>query len=110
MILEPIGIVIAIVVLYLVSCIRILFEYQRGVVFRLGRALPIPKGPGLIMVFWPVDRMVRVSLRTHVQDVPSQDVITRDNVSVKVNAVVYFRVVDPMKAILEVEDYFYATS
>ena len=110
MILEPIGIVITIIVLYLVSCIRILFEYQRGVVFRLGRVLPHPKGPGLIMVFWPIDRMVRVSLRTHVQDVPAQDVITRDNVSVKVNAVVYFRVIDPMKAILDVEDYFYATS
>jgi regulator of protease activity HflC (stomatin/prohibitin superfamily) len=99
-----------IVVLYGLSCIRILFEYQRGVVFRLGRVLPAPKGPGLILVFWPVDRMVRVSLRTHVQDVPSQDVITRDNVSVEVNAVVYFRVIDPMKAILEVENYKFATS
>jgi regulator of protease activity HflC (stomatin/prohibitin superfamily) len=108
--LQVTGIIIGIVVLYLLSCIRILFEFQRGVVFRLGRALEKPKGPGLIMVFWPIDRMIRVSLRTSVQDVPSQDVITRDNVSVKVNAVVYFRVVDPMKAILEVEDYAYATS
>jgi regulator of protease activity HflC (stomatin/prohibitin superfamily) len=106
-----VGVIIAMVVvaLYLFSCIRILFEYQRGVVFRLGRVLPKPKGPGFILVFWPVDWMTRVSLRTFVQDVPPQDVITRDNVSVKVNAVVYFRVVDPMKAILEVEDYKFAT-
>ncbi len=108
-VLHWIGIFVAVVVVYLLSCIRILMEYQRGVVFRLGRVLPKPKGPGLIFVFWPVDRMVRVSLRTFVQDVPPQDVITRDNVSVKVNAVVYFRIVDPMKAILEVEDYQFAT-
>jgi regulator of protease activity HflC (stomatin/prohibitin superfamily) len=101
---------LALVALYLLSCIRILFEYERGVVFRLGRALPRPKGPGLILVFWPVDWMVRVSLRTHVDDVPAQDVITRDNVSVKVNAVVYFRVMDPMQAVLQVENYLYATS
>jgi regulator of protease activity HflC (stomatin/prohibitin superfamily) len=100
---------IALVALYVLSCIRILFEYQRGVVFRLGRVLPKPKGPGFIFVFWPVDVMRRISLRTFVQDVPPQDVITRDNVSVKVNAVVYFRVVDPMKSVLEVEDYQYAT-
>lgn len=100
----------ALVVLYFLTCVRILLEYQRGVVFRLGRVLPSPKGPGFILVFWPIDRMVRVSLRTHVEDVPSQDVITRDNVSVQVNAVVYFRVVDPMPAILEVENYLYATS
>jgi len=108
--LQVTGIILGIVVLYLLSCIRILYEYQRGVIFRLGRALPEPKGPGLIFVFWPIDRMVRVSLRTFVQDVPSQDVITCDNVSVEVNAVVYFRVVDPMKAILEVENYMFATS
>lgn len=108
-IFSVIGIAIAVVVLYLVSCIRILFEYERGVVFRLGRVLPVTKGPGFIMVFWPVDSLERVSLRIIVQDVPAQDVITRDNVSVKVNAVVYFRVVDPMKSILEVEDYGYAT-
>jgi regulator of protease activity HflC (stomatin/prohibitin superfamily) len=108
--IEITGIVLGVIVLYVVSCIRILFEYQRGVIFRLGRALPKPKGPGLIMVFWPIDRMVRVGLRTIVEDVPSQDVITRDNVSVKVNAVVYFRVIDPMKAILEVQDFRYATS
>ena len=105
-----VGIVIAIVVLYFLTCIRILAEYERGVVFRLGRVLSHPKGPGLVLVFWPIDRMVRVSLRTIVADVPSQDVITRDNVSVKVNAVVYFRVIDPMRAILEVENYMYATS
>jgi regulator of protease activity HflC (stomatin/prohibitin superfamily) len=108
--LQITGIAVGIVVLYLLSCIRILTEYQRGVVFRLGRVLPKPKGPGLILIFWPIDRMVRVSLRTHVEDVPSQDVITRDNVSVQVNAVVYFRVVDPMHSVLEVENYMYATS
>ncbi len=103
------GIAIGVVALYFISCIRILFEYQRAVVFRLGRVLPKPKGPGFMMIFWPVDRMVRVGLRTIVQDVASQDVITIDNVTVKVNAVVYFRVIDPMKAVLEVEDYRYAT-
>jgi regulator of protease activity HflC (stomatin/prohibitin superfamily) len=108
-VLQYVGIALLVVVAYVLSCIRILLEYQRGVVFRLGRVLGRPKGPGLILVFWPIDRMVRVSLRTFVQDVPPQDVITRDNVSVKVNAVVYFRVVDPMKAVLEVEDYQYAT-
>ena len=101
---------VAFVAIYLLSCIRILYEYERGVVFRLGRVLEKTKGPGLIMVFWPVDRMVRVSMRTYVDDVPSQDVITRDNVSVKVNAVVYFHVTDPMQAVLEVENYLYATS
>ncbi len=110
MALQFAGIFLGIVGLYLVSCIRILFEYERGVVFRLGRVLERPKGPGILMVFWPIDRMVRVSLRVFVRDVESQDVITRDNVSVKVNAVVYFRVIDPMNAILEVEDYHYATS
>jgi len=108
--LQVFGIVLGIVALYVLSCIRVLFEYERGVVFRLGRALPHPKGPGLIMIFWPVDRLVRVSLRMIVHDVPSQDVITRDNVSVKVNAVVYYRIVDPMRAILEVENFSYATS
>ena len=101
---------VALVALYLLSCIRILYEYERGVVFRLGRVLQTTKGPGLIMVFWPVDRMERVSMRTYVDDVPSQDVITRDNVSVKVNAVVYFHVTDPMQAVLQVENYLYATS
>jgi len=90
--------------------VRILPEYDRGVVFRLGRVLPQPKGPGLVFVFWPIDRLVRVGLRTVVHDIPPQDVITRDNVSVKVNAVVYFRVMDPTKAVIEVENYIYATS
>ena len=90
--------------------INILNEYERGVIFRLGRVLGEPKGPGFIFVFWPIDRMVKVSLRTVVLDIPPQDVITRDNVSVKVNAVVYFRVMDPVRAIIEVENYIYATS
>ena len=85
-------------------------EYERAVVFRLGKLLSQPKGPGITLVAWPIDRMVRVSLRTIVMDVPPQDVITRDNVSVKVNAVVYFRVMDPRRAIVEVESYHYATS
>ena len=95
---------------YLFSSIKILNEYERAVVFRLGKLLPQPKGPGVVLVFAPIDRMVRVSLRTIVMDVPPQDVITRDNVSVKVNAVVYFRVMDPRRAIVEVESYHYATS
>jgi regulator of protease activity HflC (stomatin/prohibitin superfamily) len=105
-----VGIILAIVALYFLSCIRILKEYERAVVFRLGRVLPQPKGPGLFLLFWPIDWLQRVSLRTHVNDVPPQDVITRDNVSVKVNAVVYFRVIDPLKAVLDVENYLYATS
>jgi regulator of protease activity HflC (stomatin/prohibitin superfamily) len=103
-------IVAAIVLLYIFSSIKILTEYERGVIFRLGKLLPQPKGPGIILVFAPIDRLVRVSLRTVVLDVPPQDVITRDNVSVKVNAVVFFRVMDPRKAIVEVENYHYATS
>jgi regulator of protease activity HflC (stomatin/prohibitin superfamily) len=99
-----------IVIVYVVSSIKILAEYERGVIFRLGKLLPMPKGPGVILVFAPIDRLVRVSLRTIVMDVPPQDVITRDNVSVKVNAVVYFRVMDPRRAIVEVENYHYATS
>ena len=102
--------VVLVFVLYLISSIKILNEYERAVVFRLGKLLPQPKGPGLIFVFAPLDRMVRVSLRTIVMDVPPQDVITRDNVSVKVNAVVYFRVMEPRLAIVEVESYHYATS
>jgi regulator of protease activity HflC (stomatin/prohibitin superfamily) len=107
---SPLLIVIAIVAFYLFSSIKILNEYERGVVFRLGKLLPVPKGPGVVLVFAPIDRLVRVSLRTIVMDVPPQDVITRDNVSVKVNAVVYFRVMDPRRAIVEVESYHYATS
>ncbi len=96
--------------IFLSRWIQVLPEYERAVVFRLGRLLEDVKGPGLVFVFWPLDRLVRVSLRTVVLDVPPQDVITRDNVSVKVNAVVYFRVVDPNKAVVEVENYLYATS
>ena len=98
------------VVLYFLFSIKILNEYERAVVFRLGKLLDQPKGPGVIFVFAPLDKMVRVSLRTIVMDVPPQDVITRDNVSVKVNAVVYFRVMEPRLAIVEVESYHYATS
>ena len=108
--ISPLIIVAAIVVLYLISSIKILAEYERGVVFRLGKLLSHPKGPGVILVFAPIDRLIKVSLRTIVFDVPPQDVITRDNVSVKVNAVLYFRVMDPRRAIVEVENYQYATS
>ena len=101
--------IVAIVVFLLFTSLRVLNEYERGVVFRLGRAIGA-KGPGLILLFPIVDRMVKVSLRTFTMDVPHQDVITRDNVSIKVNAVVYFRVADPSRAILEVEDFMYATS
>lgn len=103
-------VILALIVILLFSWVKILKEYERGVIFRLGRLLPKPKGPGLILVFAPIDRMVRISLRTIVLDVPAQDVITRDNVSVKVNAVVYFRVVDPNLAVTAVHDYLYATS
>jgi regulator of protease activity HflC (stomatin/prohibitin superfamily) len=102
--------VLVIIIILVFSWIKVLREYERGVIFRLGRVLDSPKGPGLIWVFSPIDRIVRVSLRTIVLDVPPQDVITRDNVSVKVNAVVYYRVLEPKKAIIEVQDYQYATS
>ena len=95
---------------YVISSVKILNEYERGVIFRLGKLLQQTKGPGVILVFAPIDRIVRVSLRTIVMDVPPQDVITRDNVSVKVNAVVYFRVMEPNRAIVEVENFHYATS
>ena len=110
LIFPPLVMVFIILAFYLLSSIKVLNEYERGVIFRLGKLFPHPKGPGVILVFWPLDRMVRVSLRTIVMDVPPQDVITRDNVSVKVNAVVYFRVMDPRRAIVEVESYHYATS
>jgi regulator of protease activity HflC (stomatin/prohibitin superfamily) len=96
--------------IYILSVINILPEYERGVIFRLGRLLSQAKGPGLILVFRPIDRIVRVSLRTVTLDVPPQDIITRDNVTVSVNAVVYFRVMDPRLAVVEVENYLYATS
>src|SRR5437773_4539960 len=108
--ISPVVPVLFVIVIYLISSIKILPEYERGVIFRLGKLLVGPKGPGVILVFAPIDRIVRVSLRTVVLDVPPQDVITRDNVSVKVNAVVYFRVMDPNRAIVEVENFHYATS
>ncbi len=101
---------VAIVVIYLLSSLKILREHERGVIFRLGRVLPQPKGPGVVLVFAPIDRIVRISLRIEAMEVPSQDVITRDNVTVKVNAVVYFRVIDPTKAVIEVANFLYATS
>ncbi|HEX3877335.1 MAG TPA: slipin family protein [Bryobacteraceae bacterium] len=102
--------VVAVVILYLLSSIKILREYERGVIFRLGRVLHDPKGPGVILVFAPIDRMVRISLRIDTLEVPSQDVVTRDNVTVKVNAVVYFRVLQPRLAVIEVSNFLYATS
>ena len=101
---------VLIVVIYLLSTINILKEYERGVIFRLGRLAPKASGPGLIFVFWPIYKMVRVSLRTITLDVPPQDIITHDNVSVKVNAIVYFRVMNAPRAIVEIENYLYATS
>ena len=103
-------IVLAIVGVYLLSSIKILAEYERGVIFRLGRLLDKPKGPGVILVFRPLDRMERVSLRIEPFEVPPQDVVSRDNVTVKVNAVIYFRVVEPRLAIVEVNNFRYATS
>ncbi len=108
--MNPIFVIFIFIVLYLFSCIKILAEYERGVIFRLGRVLHHAKGPGIIFIFKPFDRMVRISTRIVVLDVPPQDTITRDNVSLKVNAVVYFRVLDPIKAVIEVENYLMATS
>jgi regulator of protease activity HflC (stomatin/prohibitin superfamily) len=108
--LTPPIVIVGLVVLYVLSSIKVLREYERGVIFRLGRVLSKPKGPGIILVFAPIDRMVRVSLRLVAMDIPPQDVITRDNVSVKVNAVLYFRVIEPLKCIIDVQDYIYATS
>src|SRR6266545_6410356 len=97
-------------IIFLFKWINVLNEYERAVTFWLGRLGKRPKGPGLVLIFWPFERMVRISLRTVVHEVPTQDIITRDNVSVKVNAVVYFRVVEPDKAVVQVENYLYATS
>ena len=107
---QPLPIFLLIVLIYFLSSIKILAEYERGVIFRLGRVLPNTKGPGLILVFRPIDRMVRISLRIETLEVPSQDVVTRDNVTVKVNAVVFFRVIDPKRAVVEVAKYLYTTS
>lgn len=103
-------ILLGIVGLYLINSIKILAEYERGVIFRLGRLLPRPKGPGIILVFRPIDRIVRIPLRVETLEVPSQDVVTRDNVTVKVSAVVFFRVMDPARAVVEVKHYVHATS
>ena len=105
------GVLFAVVILiYLLSSIKILREYERGVIFRLGRLLSHPKGPGVILVFAPFDRIVRVSLRIDTLEVPAQDVVTRDNVTVKVNAVIFFRVLDARLAVVEVANFLYATS
>jgi regulator of protease activity HflC (stomatin/prohibitin superfamily) len=101
---------IVLIVLWLTACIKILNEYERGVVFRLGRLIAKPLGPGLRFILFPIDRMVRISLRIIAMDVPPQDVIMKDNVSIKVNAVIYFRVLDPNKSVVEVENYLFATS
>jgi regulator of protease activity HflC (stomatin/prohibitin superfamily) len=108
--MTPFLIVPVLILLYMLSCVKVANEYERAVVFRLGRLMQPEKGPGLFLIFWPFDRMVRVSLRIVVMDVPPQDIITRDNVSVKVNAVIYFRVMDPNRAVTEVESFQYATS
>ena len=101
---------VIIIGLYLLSSIKILREYERGVIFRLGRLLARPKGPGVILVFAPIDRIVRISLRVDTIEVPPQDVVTKDNVTVKVNAVIFFRVIDPRLAVVEVNNFLYATS
>ena len=109
--LSPVLLIFIVIVgIWLLNSIKILAEYERGVIFRLGRVLPHPKGPGVILVFAPIDRIVRISLRIEAMEVPPQDVVTRDNVTVKVNAVVYFRVIDPTRAVLEVANFLYATS
>ncbi len=99
-----------IIAIYLLSSIKILREYERGVIFRLGRLLGAAKGPGIILVFWPIDTIVRISLRQEAFEVPPQDVITRDNVTLKVNAVIFLRVIDPRHAVVEVTNYQYQTS
>jgi regulator of protease activity HflC (stomatin/prohibitin superfamily) len=101
---------IVIFVLYVLNSIKILKEYERGVIFRLGRVLPAPKGPGIILVFAPIDTIVRISLRQEALEVPPQDIITRDNVTLKVNAVIFLRVIDPRRAVIEVSNYLYQTS
>lgn len=105
-----ISLPVIITALWIINCIKILKEYERGVVFRLGRIISQPLGPGLKFIIYPIDKLQRISLRTVTLDVPPQDVITKDNVSIKVNAVVYFRVLEPNKAVVEVEDYLFATS
>ena len=106
----PLLVIVAIVVIYLFSCVNILAEYERGVIFRLGRLLNEAKGPGIIFVLRPLDRIVRISLRQEALEVPPQDIITRDNVTLKVNAVIFLRVVQPRLAVVEVSNYIYQTS
>ncbi|MEM7479826.1 MAG: slipin family protein [Acidobacteriota bacterium] len=108
--IAPIAFAVVIALVLISRWVHILNEYERAVVFRLGRLLQDVKGPGVVFIFWPFDRLIRISQRVMVHDVPPQDIITRDNVSVKVNAVVYFRVIDPNKAVNEVENYLFATS
>jgi regulator of protease activity HflC (stomatin/prohibitin superfamily) len=108
--LPTLAVIIVIVLIYILSSIKILAEYERGVIFRLGRLLPEAKGPGVILVFVPLDRIVRVSLRQEALEVPPQDIITRDNVTLKVNAVIFLRVIEPRKAVVEVSNYVYQTS
>ena len=108
--MSPLFVVIGLFLLWFFNSVRVLKEYERAVVFRLGRVLDKPLGPGLVLVFWPIDKMVVISLRLVTLDVPPQDIITKDNVSAKVNAVVYYRVMDPTKALIEVQNYDYATS
>jgi len=103
-------VVVVILVIWMLNCIKILNEWERGVVLRLGRMLPEPKGRGLVWIWWPIEKIMRVSLRIVTMDVPPQDIITRDNVTVKVNAVTYFKVVDPNRAIVSIENFLYGTS
>lgn len=104
----PLAVIIFILLVWVLKCLNIMREYERAVVFRLGRVLKKAKGPGIVLILWPIDKIVRVSLRVTTWEIPPQDVITRDNVSLKVNAVVYFRVVDSVRAIIEVESFRYA--
>ena len=106
----PLLVIVVFALFWALTCLKILKEWERGVILRLGRMLPQPKGPGLIWIWWPIDRLMRISLRIITLDVPPQDIITRDNVTVRVNAVAYFRVVDPNRAIQVIENYLYATS
>ncbi|MBN1689256.1 MAG: slipin family protein [Candidatus Omnitrophica bacterium] len=108
--MTTVWVIFGVVVFYILSCLRVINEYERAVIFRLGRVLSEPKGPGLIFVLWPIDRAVKVSLQIVTLDVPPQDIITKDNVSAKINAVAYFRVMDPIKATVEVQNYFFAIS
>lgn len=104
----PIAVIVFIVLIWVVKCLNIMREYERAVVFRLGRVLKKAKGPGIVLILWPIDKIIKVSLRVVTWEIPPQDIITRDNVSLKVNAVVYFRVIDAIRAIVEVESFRYA--